>query len=370
MTDHDFRDAFGSAPNDQLPHPLDDLPGGLLPAENHDPMETTIPEDNMATFGQTNADDDVEMTAPTVEAAEPALDLGNSMFSKPKASGDHNGPSMREKMLAAQQKMMKAMTEREQTRAANDEQQEEPEGAGSAEEVDSRSPSPAPKGRGKGKRDPVATHFNKLKAAFQRKQKAGVLTMHDEIEFMKAETDFRAHERKQQDDDEFDREPSEEDDGTALFLSTERRQQAAAPPFMEMYSDDDESEDDSSKKKRKKPTKKGKGKGKRPASDDEDDEDESDEPPPKKRRGRAPKASGPRKKAAKVPGTSYTDHDLETVLQKAKKGEVGARGPGRKKGVKATDGGKRKAGGPQMTNVNSIMGTQNHGCSRCRLRHC
>lgn len=150
-----------------------------------------------------------------------------------------------------------------------------------------------------------------------------MITLQEEIDFIKAMSAENARIRKKAADEEYDRSPSPEPK-EGLFVS--ENEGAASPPPRE--------------KSDEKPAPRTKRGRKRAAAAD-------DEGPAPKRAKKATGTGG--KKAKKVPGTDYTDKDVHDVLARAR-ADKGA------KAKKANAPPKpkpksRKRQGPEMTNV-------------------
>ena len=199
-------------------------------------------------------------------------------------------------------------------------------------------------GRGKKPKDNAAITFGKLKSIYDRKKRAGTASIHDDIEFMKIESEEAARLRKLQADEDFDRTPSPEpEDDEGVFVSQD---EAEIPSYRDQVSDDDDEVDEGPKRSRK-----------RKNAADSDDETLKQN---KARKGAGrPKASGnSQKKPKKVPGTNYAEGDPDDVLFKAKRAAAGhklkkaAAAPTSK--TKATS---KKKTGPTMTNITSIVST-------------
>ncbi|KAH9827589.1 SNF2 family N-terminal domain [Teratosphaeria destructans] len=189
------------------------------------------------------------------------------------------------------------------------------------------SPPAAPHRGNRGGKDEAAAKFQKAEAAYQRKVNAGTASVQDEIRFIKLDSEEKARLRKLEADEDYERTPSvcSDDAGgsESLFISG-----GGAPQFSAMFSD--EEQEPAPSKKRKRSTR---------ADDDGDDPQER----PKKR-GR------PKKTGEKVAATSFTQEDLDRVLNALDKG----------KKAPAKTGRVRKAA-PVMTNLGSIMGTDVFG---------
>lgn len=183
------------------------------------------------------------------------------------------------------------------------------------------------KGRGK---DPAAAKFEKLKQLYLKKKAAKALSIEDEINFMKAESDEATRLRKLAADDEYDQMPSqEEDDENSLFV----REVPTIPSYQ--ASDDEEEEEPEEPKKRSR---------KRAASENGDDE------PSGRRVKRKPNA----KKVQKVAETRYTEDDFDSFLSSVKQ-RTGPKPKSKKNAT--TKANSRKKSGPNMTNMGSIFGT-------------
>lgn len=153
------------------------------------------------------------------------------------------------------------------------------------------------------------------------------------------EADESARLRKKQADDDFERTPSADEDSDnegRLFVEAEK-----APQYSAMFSPDQDDEPKKSSKKR----------GRR-ANKDPDESDDGQQPQKKQRVTKANGTAG--KKNKKVPGTAYTEDDIEDVLLRARQQKAVKPKPKTQKGKGA---GRKKANGPTITNTSSLLGT-------------
>ena len=177
--------------------------------------------------------------------------------------------------------------------------------------------------------------FQEAKKDYYRKKRANKLSIQDEIEFMRLETNETARLRKADADRAFDeaRSSEEHDDDNNLFV----RADSGAPKYTELYSDDNG--------------------------------DESDESPKKRRKARPDNSERPNKRGrAKVLGQDYTEDDVQDVIDNARGGKGKGKSKAKtkaqpkskaqpKKAVpKKTRRGKGKEPDTQMTNLNNLFG--------------
>ncbi|KAI6861693.1 hypothetical protein KC338_g6497 [Hortaea werneckii] len=254
-----------------------------------------------------------------------SVDLGSSMFSRPIGSSTSD---LTQKLRKAQRVAATKFRARQSTSSipsSKDNHEEQMTDSAKAGNT------------AKDAEDSAASHFAQRKAKYERSRKAGTTEIAHEIEIMKAEAAEAQRLRKIQADAEYDKSPSPEPEG--LFLQDDEEAPAAPEPFSELYADDEVEEAPQPKKRKRAPK----------------DTDNDDAPPPK--RGR-PKGTKRGKKSSVVPGTRYTEEDVNEVLQNPKNGKSGTKGA--KRGARNP---KNKAGaaarrtGPEMTNIGSVLGT-------------
>ncbi|GAB1736623.1 hypothetical protein NU219Hw_g8248t1 [Hortaea werneckii] len=254
-----------------------------------------------------------------------SVDLGSSMFSR--AAGGNNS-DFTQKMLEAQR--VAAIKFRARQSASSRPASKENHDEDVAESVKASDTA-------KNAEDPAASRFAQIKAKYERSRKAGTTSIAHDIEIMKAEAAETQRLRKIKADAEYDKSPSPEPEG--LFLQEDGEAPAASEPFSELYADD-EIEGEPQPKKRK-----------RIAKDNGND----DAPAPK--RGR-PKGTKRGKKSSLVPGTSYTEEDVDEVLQNPMTGKSGKKGAKRvARHPKNKTGAPARRMGPEMTNLGSVLGT-------------
>lgn len=268
-----------------------------------------------------------EITAPDVSNASRPLNLGNSIFTRPRNTGATGPAPSVQKMLDVQRKWADLLRARNQATGP-------PMAKNGSETILSPPPS-AIKGRSGGKpdKDADAARYEKQKAAFEHKRRSGTAILQDEIEFMKIQHEEEARLRKIKADEEYDRTPTPEAADHGLFLSDG---EAEPLGYSAMISDDETP----APKKRKR------------TSRDDEEEDFDQGAVPARKRGR-PKgsaaASKKGKKSTKVPDTDYTQDDAEDVLERAKRQTKKKAGATTK--AKPVRGNKA---GPTMTNLSSI----------------
>ncbi|KAI7223161.1 hypothetical protein KC333_g604 [Hortaea werneckii] len=257
--------------------------------------------------------------------ASSSVDLGSSMFSR--AAGGNNS-SFTQKMLEAQRVAATKFRAR-QSASSKVASKDGPEEQTAESVKASKNP--------KNAEDPAASGFAQLKAKYERSRKAGAASIAHDIEIMKAEAAETQRLRKIKADAEYDKSPSPEPEG--IFLHDDEEAPAASEPFSALYADD-EIEEGSQPKKRKRVPK---------------DNGNDDAPAPK--RGR-PKGTKRGKKSSLVPGTSYTEEEVDEVLQSSKNGKSGTMGAKRgARNPKNKIGAAPRREAPEMTNLGSVFGT-------------
>ncbi|RMY70605.1 hypothetical protein D0863_05687 [Hortaea werneckii] len=255
-------------------------------------------------------------------AASSSVDLGSSMFSR--AAGGNNS-DFTQKMLEAQRAAATKFLARRSASsilASKDDHEEQ-----TAESVKAA----------KNAEDPAASGFAQLKAKYERSRKAGATSIAHDIEIMKAEAAETQRLRKIEADAEYDKSPSPEPKG--LFLNEDEDAPAASEPYSALYADDEIEEIPPPKKRKRAPK----------------DNGNDDASAPKCGR---PKGTRAGKKSSIVPGTGYTEEDVDEVLQNTNKGKSGTKSA--KRGARKP---KNKIGAPprreapEMTNLGSVFGT-------------
>ncbi|RMY14448.1 hypothetical protein D0868_01442 [Hortaea werneckii] len=255
-------------------------------------------------------------------AASSSVDLGSSMFSR--AAGGNNS-DFTQKMLEAQRlaaTKFRARRSASSILASKDDHEEQ-----TAESVKAA----------KNAEDPAASGFAQLKAKYERSRKAGATSIAHDIEIMKAEAAETQRLRKIKADAEYDKSPSPEPEG--LFLNEDEEAPATSEPFSALYADDEIEEIPPPKKRKRAPK----------------DNGNDDASAPK--RGR-PKGTRAGKKSSIVPGTGYTEEDVDEVLQNTKKGKSGTKSAKRgARNPKNKIGAPPRREAPEMTNLGSVLGT-------------
>ncbi|KAI7352601.1 hypothetical protein KC354_g11919 [Hortaea werneckii] len=255
-------------------------------------------------------------------AASSSIDLGSSMFSR---AAEGNNSDFTQKMLEAQRvaaTKFRARRSASSILASKDDHEEQ-----TAESVKAA----------KNAEDPAAFGFAQLKAKYERSRKAGATSIAHDIEIMKAEAAETQRLRKIKADAEYDKSPSSEPEG--LFLNEDEEAPAASEPFSALYADDEIEEVPPPKKRKRAPK----------------DNGNDDASAPK--RGR-PKGTRAGKKSSIVPGTGYTEEDVDEVLQNTKKGKSGTKSAKRgARNPKNKIGAPPRREAPEMTNLDSVFGT-------------
>ncbi|KAK4619062.1 DNA repair protein RAD5 [Fulvia fulva] len=275
------------------------------------------------------------------DGAPRALDFGNSVLRKP--------PS-KDQAAARQREMLEKFKEKK----ARDSSDELMDAFDRLDDFESLRDAPPADRR---KRDREEDAFKKLRQTFERKKRAGTLSIEEEIEYMKIESRERARQLKAKADEEYERDPTPalDDQSEALFVNSDEREDDARA----IFSDNEGEEEPAAKRTRKK--------GKRVAESDLESEVSRQ---PETRPRKKAKTTGGAKKPRKTAGHEYTEDDLDRIMTESqlsqrpsssKKGAGARNGAGARGGASA-QGGKGKApakrkGGPQMTNIGSILGT-------------